>query len=542
MIRPLDIYKSPVINVFKTELNSIRQYFNHYLLISNSQDSYDYRLFQKQRFDLVIYIPSVILYLSYYCSRGSLKYANNNSIGIWFTSGFALGLALCIVVIFYTLARMIKLLFKRHSSLIGLNNLANYTLYEFCYGRIEDLILALTIMSVTIYLFAMTIAGPCIEPFDDTVDGALCNPQGVGFPLEQYTVLFLAPIITFSVFRGASFICTIFIWMISMGFILYLFISQNNRQFWALLGLMIVPVISLYDIERNRLIEYFRLKQTYIDKANQEESLKSKIEGKSIMIRYLSHEIRSPLNVAKSSINLINTKKGSVVDTNECFEDIQASVDAAIEILDELLHIQKLESGKLVLEKAWINVSDHFPDFFKRFSTYFQEKGITYTLEMSSLSFHDFPILGNIDKLKIDQICRNLLVNAAKFSPRNNGIVTVKVSVEETHNPTTEEVDDMFNVIIDAQDLKSMYHATLKIDIIDNGVGIDPKHKNKVFQEFTQIQANTLQSGGGSGLGLWISKELAKLHGGDISFYSKGVSLGSTFSLNFPIIAYQMDF
>jgi signal transduction histidine kinase len=437
---------------------------------------------------------------------------------------------------------MIKLLFKRHSSLIGLNNLANYTLYEFCYGRIEDLILALTIMSVTIYLFAMTIAGPCIEPFDDTVDGALCNPQGVGFPLEQYTVLFLAPIITFSVFRGASFICTIFIWMISMGFILYLFISQNNRQFWALLGLMIVPVISLYDIERNRLIEYFRLKQTYIDKANQEESLKSKIEGKSIMIRYLSHEIRSPLNVAKSSINLINTKKGSVVDTNECFEDIQASVDAAIEILDELLHIQKLESGKLVLEKAWINVSDHFPDFFKRFSTYFQEKGITYTLEMSSLSFHDFPILGNIDKLKIDQICRNLLVNAAKFSPRNNGIVTVKVSVEETHNPTAEEVDDMLSVIIDAQDLKSMYHATLKIDIIDNGVGIDPKHKNKVFQEFTQIQANTLQSGGGSGLGLWISKELAKLHGGDISFYSKGVSLGSTFSLNFPIIAYQMDF
>jgi two-component system sensor histidine kinase EvgS len=324
-----------------------------------------------------------------------------------------------------------------------------------------------------------------------------------------------------------------------MGFILYLFISQNNRQFWALIGLIIVPVIALYDIEKNRLIEYFRLKQAYVDKISEEEVLKSKIEGKSIMIRYLSHEIRSPLNVAKSSFNLMNIKKDSVIDTSECLEDIQSSVDAAIEILDQLLHIEKLESGKFVLEKSWTSITDHLPDFLKRFSTYFQEKGIKYTLDMSSLDMYDFPILGNIDKLKIDQICRNLLVNAAKFSPLNNGVVTVRASLQEIWGATIEEISDILDIIVVKEDLKFMNHAKLKIDITDNGVGIDPKYQDKLFQEFSQIQANTLQGGGGSGLGLWISKELAKLHGGDMSFFSEGVSLGSTFSLSFPVVLIQ---
>jgi signal transduction histidine kinase/ActR/RegA family two-component response regulator len=443
------------------------------------------------------------------------------------------------VATLYTFARIAKLLHKRNRTLTVLNHFSNYVLYEFCYGRIEDVILACTVVSVTIYLFAMSLAGPCIDLADDTVDGALCNPQGKGFPLVQYTVLFLSPIITVTVFRGVSFHFTVLVWMICMGFILYLFISQNNRQFWALIGLIIVPVIALYDIEKNRLIEYFRLKQAYVDKISEEEVLKSKIEGKSIMIRYLSHEIRSPLNVAKSIFNLMNIKKDSVIDTSECLEDIQSSVDAAIEILDQLLHIEKLESGKFVLEKSWTSITDHLPDFLKRFSTYFQEKGIKYTLEMSSLDMYDFPILGNIDKLKIDQICRNLLVNAAKFSPLNNGVVTVRASLQEIWGATIEEISDILDIIVVKEDLKFMNHAKLKIDITDNGVGIDPKYQDKLFQEFSQIQANTLQGGGGSGLGLWISKELAKLHGGDMSFFSEGVSLGSTFSLSFPVVLIQ---
>ena len=536
MIRPIDNYTSPVISIFKYELNNIYPFFNYYLKINNHQDSNDYRIFQKQRFNNIIYVPGIMIYLSYYCSRGSLEYSLNNRLGVWFSSGFTSGLLLCIVATIYTFARIAKLLHKRNRTLTVLNNFSNYILYEFCYGRIEDVILAFTVGSVTIYLFAMSLAGPCIDLADDTVDGAMCNPQGKGFPLEQYTVLFLSPIITVTVFRGVSFHFTVLVWMICMGFILYLFISQNNRQFWALLGLIIVPVIALYDIEKNRLIEYFRLKQAYDDKASEEEVLRSKIEGKSIMIRYLSHEIRSPLNVAKSSINLINIKKDSVIDTSECLEDIQSSVDAAIEILDQLIHIEKLESGKFVLEKSWTSITDHFPDFFKRFSTYFQEKGIKYTLEMSSLDIYDFPILGNIDKLKIDQICRNLLVNAAKFSPLSNGVVRVRVSTQEICGATVEGISDILNVIVDKQDLKFMYHAKLKIDITDNGVGIDPKNQDKLFQEFSQIQTNTLQGGGGSGLGLWISKELAKLHGGDMSFFSEGVSLGSTFSLSFPVV------
>ena len=193
-IIPIDNYTSPVINIFEDELNNIYSYFNHYLLIKNHQDSYDYRLFQKQRFNYIIYIPCIMLYLSYYCSRGSLEYPHYNSLGIWYTVGFTLGLLLCIVTMLYTFARIAKQLYIQNKTLTVFNHFANYTLYEFCYGRIEDIILACTVFSVTIYLCAMSLAGPYTDLTDDSVDGALCNSQRKGFPFEQYTVLFLAPI------------------------------------------------------------------------------------------------------------------------------------------------------------------------------------------------------------------------------------------------------------------------------------------------------------------------------------------------------------
>jgi CheY-like chemotaxis protein len=77
--------------------------------------------------------------------------------------------------------------------------------------------------------------------------------------------------------------------------------------------------------------------------------------------------------------------------------------------------------------------------------------------------------------------------------------------------------------------------GTLRIDITDSGVGIAPENQSKVFGQFAQFNRNELQSGGGSGLGLWISRQIVHMHGGKMGFSSKGLGHGCTFFFEMPI-------
>eukprot|EP01036_Dinobryon_divergens_P026826 gene26826-35517_t len=81
----------------------------------------------------------------------------------------------------------------------------------------------------------------------------------------------------------------------------------------------------------------------------------------------------------------------------------------------------------------------------------------------------------------------------------------------------------------------------LRVEIIDNGAGIALENQPRVFNEFAQFNRNTLQGGGGSGLGLWICRNLATLHGGEMHFHSDGEGLGSTFFVELPVYKKMND-
>lgn len=117
------------------------------------------------------------------------------------------------------------------------------------------------------------------------------------------------------------------------------------------------------------------------------------------------------------------------------------------------------------------------------------------------------------DKYKIEQVLRNYLTNAVKFSKRGD---TITISGIYNSDPETPE------------------KGTLTVAVRDTGAGISPANLKKLFHQYVQIDAARLQRGKGSGLGLWLSKAIVEMHGGRVSATSPGEGLGSCFSFTIP--------
>jgi len=113
------------------------------------------------------------------------------------------------------------------------------------------------------------------------------------------------------------------------------------------------------------------------------------------------------------------------------------------------------------------------------------------------------------DRNKIEQVIRNFITNAIKFTPTNQKIVV--------------------NVTISTVSMQLLHFA-----VMDTGVGISSEHQSQLFQQYVQIDSQKLQGGKGSGLGLWISKAIIELHGGVVGVYSAGEGQGSTFYFEIP--------
>eukprot|EP00597_Dinobryon_sp_UTEXLB2267_P006275 CAMPEP_0170070818 /NCGR_PEP_ID=MMETSP0019_2-20121128/8964_1 /TAXON_ID=98059 /ORGANISM="Dinobryon sp., Strain UTEXLB2267" /LENGTH=405 /DNA_ID=CAMNT_0010279185 /DNA_START=204 /DNA_END=1421 /DNA_ORIENTATION=+ len=129
--------------------------------------------------------------------------------------------------------------------------------------------------------------------------------------------------------------------------------------------------------------------------------------------------------------------------------------------------------------------------------------------------------------MKVEQVIRNLITNALKFTPEG-GKVQLRFSMrrsEQQHQPVLDEKEGInFREV-----------GVWRCEVVDNGAGISTNDQRKVFGEFVQFRKNELQAGGGSGLGLWISRRIISMHQGLLGFHSDGEGMGSTFFLELPI-------
>ncbi|MCO4782885.1 MAG: hypothetical protein KC646_11225 [Candidatus Cloacimonetes bacterium] len=266
--------------------------------------------------------------------------------------------------------------------------------------------------------------------------------------------------------------------------------------------------------ENNKVYQLFGIFQDITDRRIIEEVLKRETlkagqanRSKSIFLSNMSHEIRTPMNAILGFTEILYNEIED--DSHRHYlETILNSGRSLLKIINDILDLSKVESGKLTLEDGYFNLRDLINDVLMTFTLNAQAKGIELICEISK----DFPKQVKLDKVRIRQILINLFGNALKFT--DQGAITIKVE-----NPKNN---------------------ILRISVIDTGVGIEDSQQGKVFEEFEQTKGQSFEKYGGTGLGLSISRKIVALMGGKISLKSK-LGQGSSFIIEIPDVSFNDD-
>ena len=263
--------------------------------------------------------------------------------------------------------------------------------------------------------------------------------------------------------------------------------------------------------EKNREVEQAR------------KSLEEKAEQMALLSKYkseflanMSHELRTPLNsllvLAKV---LCENKGGTLTDKDlEYARTIHGSGIDLLHLINEVLDLSKMEAGKLHIEYRDALLADVSESLEKSFRPLAVDKGLAFVVDRTS----DLPRSIRTDPQRLDQILRNLLSNAFKFT--ESGSVTLKIArADLASDPELEALAAGIGAIA--------------FSVVDTGIGVDEAKQQIIFEAFQQADGSTSRNYGGTGLGLSISRELAHALGGKIGVRSK-LGEGSTFTLYLP--------
>ncbi|TRX32404.1 response regulator [Flavobacterium sp. ZT3R18] len=240
---------------------------------------------------------------------------------------------------------------------------------------------------------------------------------------------------------------------------------------------------------------------------------------KSEFLANMSHELRTPLNSILILSDLLkDNTAGNLSEAQiENLSVINSSGKDLLNLITDILDISKIEAGKVEVYPEKSIVERVFSDMDGLFRAQMLKKNVEFTALISD----DCPRELHTDIGKLEQILKNFLSNALKFTP-GNGKVTLLFSSSNGKNGFTSPILSKLNS-----------NEILTIHIEDNGIGISEENKKKLFQTFQQADSSTSRKYGGTGLGLCISKELAILLGGEVDFQSE-LNKGSVFSLYIP--------
>lgn len=256
--------------------------------------------------------------------------------------------------------------------------------------------------------------------------------------------------------------------------------------------------------ERSRLLEEKNelILERNLEIQRKADDLALSTRYKSEFLANMSHELRTPLNsiLLLSRLMSENHEENLSEEQIEYARVIQSSGKGLLTLIDEILDLSRIESGKMDLEYGSVqmtSISDEIQSLFKPIA---KDKGIGFSVTVAQ----NVPAIMETDRLRLDQILRNLISNALKFT--RAGSVQL----------------DIFYLD------RSIYFA-----VKDTGIGIPQEKHATIFEAFQQADGSTRRQYGGTGLGLSISRELAKLLGGTITLESEE-GKGSTFTLILP--------
>jgi len=271
-----------------------------------------------------------------------------------------------------------------------------------------------------------------------------------------------------------------------------------------------------------------RQKQEILDKNIKIEQSKNKLEAKAkeleISSKYkseflanMSHELRTPLNsLLILSELLTQNKEGNLTEKQlKSANIIHRGGHDLLDLINDILDLSKVESGKLTLEIEDIELTQIQSSVCSQFEPLTHNKDFSFTSELAS----GLPKTIQTDQMRTLQILKNLLSNAFKFT--DQGSVIFRVS------PPKSEV------VFTQRHLNSQ--NCIGFSVSDTGIGIEQDKQRSIFEAFQQADGSTSRKFGGTGLGLTISRELCRLLGGELQIDSK-YQKGSTFTVYLPLL------
>lgn len=271
--------------------------------------------------------------------------------------------------------------------------------------------------------------------------------------------------------------------------------------FVLMFGYLLTKQILKKSKELEKLTEKSKLAEQEALKANQ---------TKSQFLANMSHEIRTPLNAIIGFSELLSKSKLEKTYKDQA-EIITKSASALLNIINDILDISKIESGKAEVSKTKFDLNNLLEQIVQLYSINTKQKNIELIYNLDS----NVPQFVINDETKIKQVLSNLLSNAIKFTTKNKTIY-LNVSLKEIKN----------NI------------ATINFSIKDEGIGISKEEQKKIFKPFSQADGSISRKFGGTGLGLSISLNILQMLGSKIELISKEDE-GSTFffDLDFEIQA-----
>lgn len=275
---------------------------------------------------------------------------------------------------------------------------------------------------------------------------------------------------------------------------------QNGVPISYTVMIDITDITEQRELQRKLELQSKQLKEALdsAEKANQ---------AKSDFLARMSHDIRTPMNaiigmtaIAKAHIN----EQERVLD---CMEKIDGSSKLLLSLINEVLDMSKIESGRLILSEDDFNIGELLQDLVIMMQPEIKNKQQTLDIHVKDLK-HEF-VTGDTQRIK--QVLMNILSNAVKYTPEK-GQITIDINEKEPKDGTGN------------------YEFVFK----DSGRGMKPDFLDKIFLPFERADDNEIRNIQGTGLGMAISHKIIKMMGGDIKVESK-YGKGSCFTINMPL-------
>ena len=291
-------------------------------------------------------------------------------------------------------------------------------------------------------------------------------------------------------------------------------LGQNSKIVWLTLAQLILLLVAALALAvRQRRQEEERRELETLTRDLRESNLQAEQanRSKSQFLANMSHELRTPFNGMLGMLSLLdhttlNTQQKDYVST------ARASASHLLTLLNDILDVSALEAGKMRITPAPVHLPALLMDVEALMRPVAQEKNLAFVMHLPE----DLPQWVLADNTRIKQILLNLLSNAIKFSSQG----TVGLQIESVALPPPPG--------------ETQPTVSLRLHVCDQGIGMDAATQARLFQRFAQGDNSTSRRFGGTGLGLEISRNLARLMDGDITLHSER-DKGSVFTLSLQL-------